>query len=106
MLGGEPARAASHGHVDGALEHDADDGVEGVMESSSVRARKFPAALLTSTSSGPLAQICVNELLDIIVVANVAGEGLDGTAGGGGELFSGLLDDELAASADKTVAPS
>jgi len=63
-------------------------------ERSSVRAMKFPAALLTSTSSG------VDHRLDGVEIADVAWKGLNCASGGGGEFGCGLFEDGFAAAAD------
>ncbi len=69
-------------------------------ESSSVRAMKFPAALLTRMSSGAFFPDGIDHGFDGVEIADVAGKGVDGAFGGGGEFGGGLLEDIFAATAD------
>ena len=67
-------------------------------ESSSVRAMKFPAALLTRMSSGASLQMEVDHGFDGVEAADVAGEGVDCSLGG--EFGGGLFENFFAAAAD------
>ena len=67
-------------------------------ESSSVRAMKFPAALLTRMSSGAFAPDGIDHGFDGVEVAHVAGDGVDWAFRG--EFGGGLFEDFFAAAAD------
>ncbi len=69
-------------------------------ESSSVRAMKFPAALLTRISSGPVFPDGIDHGLDSVEIADVAGDRVDLTFCCGGKFGSGFLEYVFAAAAD------
>ena len=69
-------------------------------ESSSVRAMKFPAALLTRISSGAGLPDGIDHGFDGVEIADVARESVDGAFGGGGKFGGGLLENVFTAAAD------
>ena len=65
---------------------------------------KFPAALLTNPSSGPLAQMLLDHLLDGRGDPDIHGVSVDPTPGmPGHDLLGGLLQDAAAPAADHAV---
>ena len=69
-------------------------------ESSSVRAMKLPAALLTRTSRGAVFQMDVDHGFDGVEIADVAGESVDGAFGSVGKFRGSFLENFFTAAAD------
>src|SRR5271166_2135039 len=100
MFGDEPALAARHGHVDGAVEHDSDDGGEGVSREGLRFCKKVASGVVDQDIERTFRPDLLNYLFDVFVIAHVASEGLTFSARRAGKVFGGLFDDFGAASAD------
>src|SRR5271155_3398979 len=100
MGGFEPAAPAGPGGMEGAEEHDADYGFKGARGKLLGAGDEIAGGVVDQDVEGSGFPDGVDHGFDGVAISDVAGEGVDGAFGGGGEFGGGLLENFFAAPAD------
>jgi len=98
VVGFEPAASAGHGGVDGAVEHDADDGFESARGKFFGAGDEISGGVVDKDIEWGFAPDGIDHGFDGVEVADVAGDCVDAALGA--EFRGGLLENVFAATAD------